>query len=253
MKIFKRSALIICLLCIGLSFQSCEEEDTGISTELLARFTQTINQSKGTVTFINLSENATSYTWDFGDGTSSKVINPEKTYNTSGTYDVKLTANNENNETTIFQDIIEIEIILITNGDFENGSEAWIIGVDDDVPAPVVTENDNSFYEVNITNPNPNQAFLVNVSQKVAITQGEIYILIFEAWSDRDRTLIAGIGLSGGDFSNDTQTVNITDTQQQFELTLSSQEFGALNARVLFDSNGDAGLVRIDNVSLNLQ
>jgi len=89
--------------------------------------------------------------------------------------------------------------------------------------------------------------------KKVAITQGEIYILTFEAWSDRDRTLIAGIGLSGGDFSNDTQTVNITDTQQQFELTLSSQEFGALDARVLFDSNGDAGLVRIDNVSLSLQ
>jgi len=148
MKIFKRSALLICLLCIGLSFQSCEEDDTGISTELLARFTQTINQSKGTVTFINLSENATSYTWDFGDGTSSKVINPEKTYKTSGTYDVKLTANNQNNETTIFQDIIEIEIILITNGDFENGSEAWIIGVDDDVPAPVVTENDNSFMKL---------------------------------------------------------------------------------------------------------
>jgi hypothetical protein len=253
MKILKYSTLIICLLCIGLSFQSCEDNDTDISTELVARFTQTINQSKGTVTFINLSENAASYNWDFGDGTSSIVINPEKTYNASGTYDVKLTVSNKNSEIAIFQDIIEIKIILIINGDFENGSEGWIVGVDDNVPAPVVTENDNSFYEVNITNPDPNQPFLVNVSQKVAITQGEIYVLTFEAWSDGDRTLIAGIGLSGGDFSNDTQTVNLTDTQQQFEITLSSQEFGALDARVLFDSNGDAGLVRIDNVSLSLQ
>lgn len=253
MKILKYSTFVICLLCIGLSFQSCEEDDTGISTELVARFTQTVNQSQGTVTFINLSENAASYNWDFGDGTSSIVINPEKTYDASGTYDVKLTVSNENSEIAAFQDIIEIEIILINNGDFENGSESWIVGVDDSVPAPVVTENDNSFYEVNITNPDPNQPFLVNVSQKVAITQDQIYVLTFEAWSDGDRTLIAGIGLSGGDFSNDTQTVNLTDTQQQFEITLSSQEFGALDARVLFDSNGDAGLVRIDNVSLNLQ
>jgi hypothetical protein len=94
---------------------------------------------------------------------------------------------------------------------------------------------------------------LVNVSQKVAIEQGNTYVLTFDAWSDTSRTLIAGIGLSGGDFSNDTETVNLTTTQQQFELTLSSQDFGAQDARVLFDSNGDAGLVRIDNVSLVLQ
>lgn len=85
------------------------------------------------------------------------------------------------------------------------------------------------------------------------ITQGETYVLTFDAWSDRNRTIIAGIGLSGGDFSNDTQTVNLTDTPQTFELTLSSQEFGAPDARVLFDNNGEAGLVRIDNVSLDLQ
>ena len=94
---------------------------------------------------------------------------------------------------------------------------------------------------------------MVNLSQKLPIIQGETYVLTFDARSDQNRTLIAGIGLSGGDFSNDTQIVNLTDTFQNFELTLSSQDFGAPDARVLFDSNGDAGLVRIDNVSLNLQ
>jgi hypothetical protein len=142
---------------------------------------------------------------------------------------------------------------FIINGDFENGSEGWITRVDDDVSSSVVAENNNSFYEVNILNPNPNQAFLVNVSQKIAITQDRIYILTLKAWSDRDRALIAGTGLSGGNFLNGAQTVNITDTRQQFELTLSSQKFGALDARVLFDTNRDVGLVRIDNVSLNLQ
>ena len=30
---------------------------------------------------------------------------------------------------------------LLTNGNFENGSDPWIVGVDDSAPAPVVTEN----------------------------------------------------------------------------------------------------------------
>jgi PKD repeat protein len=181
------------------------------------------------------------------------LINPVKTYDEDGTYTVSLTAINDNGDIDTFQDDVEVELILIVNGNFENGSQGWIIGVNDNALAPVVTENGNSFYEVDITNPNPDQPFLVNLSQKLPITQGETYVLTFDAWSDRNRTIIAGIGLSGGDFSNDTQTVNLTDTPQTFELTLSSQEFGAPDARVLFDNNGEAGLVRIDNVSLNLQ
>ncbi len=40
--------------------------------------------------FQNLSQNGGSYTWYFGDGTSSSQISPAHTYNALGTYDVKL-------------------------------------------------------------------------------------------------------------------------------------------------------------------
>lgn len=231
---------------------SCEDNESGIDfVDFEARFISDIDNR--TVTFTNLSNQASSYLWEFGDDTESTLVNPVKTYEQDGTYSVTLTATDANGNTATFQDDIEVELILVVNGDFENGSEGWIQGVNDNAPAPVVTENGNSFYEVNITNPNPNQPFSVNLSQKLSIVQGNTYVLRFDAWSDRDRSIIAGIGLSGGDFSNDTQTVNLTDTQQTFELTLSSQEFGASDARVLFDNNGEAGLVRIDNVSLNLQ
>ena len=252
MKLLKRILLFVSIIVCSIVQFSCEDNESGIDfIGFEARFISEI--SNRTVTFNNLSNEATSYVWDFGDGTTSTLVNPVKTYDAEGTFTVKLTATNANGETDTFQADIQIELILIINGDFENGSEGWIQGVDDNAPAPVVTEDGNSFYEVNITNPNPDQPFLVNLSQKLPIIQGETYILTFDARSDQNRTLIAGIGLSGGDFSNDTQIVNLTDSFQTFELTLSSQEFGAPDARVLFDSNGDAGLVRIDNVSLELQ
>ena len=140
---------------------------------------------------------------------------------------------------------------LLSNWDFQNGSDSWLAGVGTD-PAPVVTENGNTFYSVEITSPNPDEAFLVNLSQKLEIVDGLTYRLSFNAWSDRSRDIIAGIGLSGGDFSNNSVAVSITDQRQTYELTLTADGFGASDARVLFDNNGEAGIVNIDNVSLVL-
>jgi PKD repeat protein len=47
------------------------------------------------VTFTNTSADATSYSWDFGDGTNSNSPNPVKTYLSTGTFDVTLTATNQ--------------------------------------------------------------------------------------------------------------------------------------------------------------
>lgn len=248
----KQNLILTTLFVFALVLLSCEDNESGLDfVGFEARFVSDINNR--TVTFNNLSNEAVSFLWDFGDGTNSTLKNPIKTYENYGTYNVSLTATNDNGDQDTFQATIEVELILIVNGDFENGSEGWIVGVNDNAAAPVVTEDGNTFYQVNITNPDPNQPFLVNVSQKVEIIQGETYVLTFDAWSDTNRTLIAGIGLSGGDFSNDVETVNLTEDPQQFQLTLSAQDFGAPDARVLFDSNGDAGLVRIDNVSLEIQ
>ena len=45
--------------------------------------------------FNNLSTNATSYSWDFGDGNTSTEVNPIHDYTNSGTYTVILTAMND--------------------------------------------------------------------------------------------------------------------------------------------------------------
>ena len=44
------------------------------------------------VQFINRSQGATSYLWEFGDGTSTDRESPEHTYLTGGAYVVTLTA-----------------------------------------------------------------------------------------------------------------------------------------------------------------
>ena len=253
MKLLKSRLLVIGIVFLSLVLFSCEDNDSGVDfVGLEARFLTEVSQRS--VTFNNISSEATSFEWDFGDDTTSTLVNPEKTYEADGTYTVTLTATNDEGETSTFTDTINIELVLIVNGDFENGSEGWIQGVDDNNPAPVVTNNGNTYYEVNVTNPNPDQPFLVNLSQKLPITQGETYVLRFDAWSDANRDIIAGIGLSGPqDFTNNTVTVSITDTQTQYELVLDSNDFGAPNARVIFDLNGEAGVVRIDNVSLNIQ
>lgn len=48
------------------------------------------------VTLINASTDATSYSWDFGDFTSSSATNPTHAYAVSGSYNVTLTATNGN-------------------------------------------------------------------------------------------------------------------------------------------------------------
>jgi hypothetical protein len=138
---------------------------------------------------------------------------------------------------------------LLTNGDFENGASPWTIGVGSD-PVPLGMEDGNSFYSVNVENAgNP---FDVNMSQQLEIVQGSTYLLQFDAWSDRGRSIIAGIGLSDGDFSNNSRPVNISDTRQTYSLVLTADGFGAANARVLFDNGAEVGLVNIDDVTLHL-
>ena len=148
---------------------------------------------------------------------------------------------------------IEGAVSLLFNGDFEAGAEPWNAGVEafDGPPAPIVTENGNTFYSVNIENPDPDQPFLVNLSQQgLSLVADTNYILTFDAWSDGDRTIIAGIGESSGNFASVSVDVNLTAAMQKYTINLTTVGFGGDDIRVLFDSNGAAGLVNIDNVSL---
>ena len=53
-----------------------------------------VNWSDETVSFTDLSVNATTWNWDFGDGNTSSIQNPTHTYTSPGAYMVKLMVNN---------------------------------------------------------------------------------------------------------------------------------------------------------------
>lgn len=143
---------------------------------------------------------------------------------------------------------------LLTNGDFETGDgTGWTVNFGGGT-VPVQTEGGNSFFFANVESANPDQPFLVNLTQEVEMTQGENYVLSFDAstGAGTTRTMIAGIGLNEGDFRSNIETITLTDQTQNFSLNLTASSFGGAKSRVLFDMAGAVGVVVIDNVSLTV-
>lgn len=72
------------------------------SAQPVANFTEVTSESNLMATFTNTSTDATSYSWDFGDGSTSTEANPVHTYAYKGQYIVTLTATSTagSNETT---------------------------------------------------------------------------------------------------------------------------------------------------------
>ena len=98
----------VSLLILAVSFMGCDD-DEAVLPQLTAGFTHTINVSTGTVTFINTSVNASMYEWDFGDESTSALINPVNVYE-NGTYLVVLRASNVAGASDIFSDEITINV-----------------------------------------------------------------------------------------------------------------------------------------------
>ncbi|MEL7064387.1 MAG: PKD domain-containing protein, partial [Bacteroidota bacterium] len=77
------------------------------------------------VTFTDQSINATTYSWDFGDGNSSTMASPVHTYAAAGTYTVVLTITNSEAETDTETMMVEVTdgaatfAAVLQNADFE--------------------------------------------------------------------------------------------------------------------------------------
>ncbi|MEM8845732.1 MAG: PKD domain-containing protein, partial [Bacteroidota bacterium] len=134
MKNLLNKAGILSLIILAISFLGCEDDDDANGLpEVVAAFTQTQIENTGVVSFINISENADSFSWDFGDGTTSTEMDPVKTF-AEGSFTVTLTASNAAGASNTFSDELTVDLPdgpppfdsgLLANGDFENGTEGW--------------------------------------------------------------------------------------------------------------------------------
>ena len=120
------------------------------------------------------------------------------------------------------------------------------------VPKDDVLSTRISHYSVNVTEVG--EPHDVNLSQKLELIDGTTYTLTFDAWSDRHRLILAGIGLSDDPWNNTSESVAITPTRSTYTLTLIATDFGedGVLCRVLFDSGDTLGEVNIDSVVLKI-
>lgn len=77
----------------------------------------TVNVPNSTVTFTNLSMGATSYTWNFSDGTSTNVIHPTHTFTVPGSFSALLIASTVDNcrDTVLISD----RILVLAESSFQ--------------------------------------------------------------------------------------------------------------------------------------
>ncbi len=109
-------ALLVVTLCSIVVLLSCKD-DKIVIPKVSADFSYIINDTTGEVTFTNKSQNAKSYKWDFGNGNTSKEINPKNKYSKDSTYIITLTATNSSGS-EIKTDTITILVIQVNVEDF---------------------------------------------------------------------------------------------------------------------------------------
>ena len=93
------------MLFLLITTIGCVENDEDVLPAVTAEFTYSLNSETGTVRFINTSENATNYSWDFGNGKTSTEVNPIQTFE-EGSYTVTLTSKNSAGDSDSFNDDI---------------------------------------------------------------------------------------------------------------------------------------------------
>ena len=96
----KAAVVVAVVLLLGYSCKKTE-------LEVVAGFTIAVDAADfRKVTFTNVTQNASTYAWDFGDGASSTDPNPVHTYAIEGTYNVKLTATGNGGSDVVTQPVI---------------------------------------------------------------------------------------------------------------------------------------------------
>lgn len=97
---FFRGMVILPLLALLVVTSCKDDDDDPVAPDPIASFQYEVSQTNFLeVMFSNFSQNAASYSWNFGDGNSSTEKDPVHTYAAAGDYSVVLTVTNADGKT----------------------------------------------------------------------------------------------------------------------------------------------------------
>lgn len=106
---FMQAFLLLGMVSL-LTLVSCKKEEEPQTENPVASFQYAISNTNFLeVVFTNFSKNATTYTWNFGDGQTSTEKDPTHVYAASGTFTVLLTAKNDAGTSATYSQTIEIK------------------------------------------------------------------------------------------------------------------------------------------------
>lgn len=121
----KKSIILIftLILFLPIIFSNCKEEEP-VALFSIDKENAVVDEE---ISLQNESTFASSFNWDFGDGTSSTIENPKHSYNQAGLYTITLSATGEGGTSSTSKDIVI------------------------DYPEPIAN------FSIDITNPQPNE------------------------------------------------------------------------------------------------
>lgn len=109
------SVMMVSVFMISIFLTSCDLEydlpEAGSKADLTppaANFSAAVTDDYLTYNFANLSNSATDYLWDFGDGNSSSSVDGKNTYPSEGSYTVTLIATDKLGVSSTFSATIEV-------------------------------------------------------------------------------------------------------------------------------------------------
>ena len=210
-----------------------------------------------TVQFTNQSSgHITSRQWDFGDGETSRYDSPSHTYQSAGTYTVKLTVTGPGgSDTKTRSDYITVTSVpnsggLLLNGDFSNGATHWHLwhGASAAASGAVV----NGEYAVTISNGGINAWDVQLVQTDLKIENGKTYTVSFDAYADADRQIGPYVGMAGSPWTVYSlyQTVDLSTTKQTYTYAFTMNEPTDPEAQLVFNHGSSNIDVYLDNVVL---
>lgn len=251
MKFLKHKiALLVLVIASSPLFVSCDENESGV--ELIGFESRFITSTDfNVVSFINVSQEATSYLWTFEDGTTSTLFEPPtREYFENGTYNISLLAKDKNGNSSLFEGRVVINLSCTFETDqsidasdlnitFADNSAPFI---GDNVGFAVIGNPDSSGIntsckvgEVARFNNSPFDNLQINLNAKLDFTSNEGIKL--KVWSPIANTTILlkleEVGNSGN-FVEIPQTITTANTWEELTFNFAPGDSNKFNKMVIF-------------------